>query len=172
MPFFRPALLILPPLLAGCAATPVAEAPKERLIVPTTPTVSARIEVYTHLPAEVDRSSWTFLRLGDLVVQPSAKGPVARLDLQDGQMSGNTGCNGIFGSYQREDTRLQFTGAGISRRFCANLDEQEKRVLDVLSRTRYGMYAKWNRNLLLLDERREIIAELAPAAPEDAGSRR
>ena len=173
MSFSRPILLAcsVAVALGGCARTPVAEAPRERLILPTTPTISARIEVFSHLPVEVDRSSCNFVRLGELSLPAVGKRGIARLDLQDGQMSGNTGCNGIFGSYQREDTRLQFTGAGISRKYCAALAEQEKRVLDVLSRTRYGMLAKWNRNLLLMDERREIIAELSPASPDgSAGS--
>ena len=126
MSFSRPMLLacaVVAVTLGGCTGTPVTEAPRERLILPTTPTVSARIEVFSHLPAEVDRSSWSFVRLGELSLPAAGKSGSARLDLQDGQMSGNTGCNGIFGSYQREDTRLQFTGAGISRKYCAALAE-------------------------------------------------
>lgn len=153
--------------LAGCSQTPVTPAGGARTIVPTVPTVTSQVEVFNHLPKDFDRSAWLFAQLETVPAIRSAKVAPARLELNDGQMSGYTGCNGVFGSYQRENTRIQFTGAGISRRFCTELADQEKRMLDVLSRTRFGMIAKANGYLLLLDENKAILAELLPMPPKD-----
>lgn len=53
---------------------------------------------------------------------------------QDGQFSGNTGCNTVFGSYKRSGADLEFGALGSTRKMCAPaLMEQEQNVLDILS---------------------------------------
>jgi len=160
----RLAWLMAAALLGGCQAPPVeAPAPAERMIQPTVPTVRASIDVHANLPAGFDRSAWRFAQIG----VEKIRGDEAGLTFQEGRLSGSTGCNRLSGGYQRQDTRLTVGETAMTRRFCgdAALNRQEQQVLNVLKQTQHAVIVKANGYLLLLDNRREILAELAPVTP-------
>lgn len=53
---------------------------------------------------------------------------------QDGQFSGNTGCNSVFGPYERSGATLAFGALGATKKLCAPaLMNQEQAVLEVLA---------------------------------------
>lgn len=54
----------------------------------------------------------------------------------DGQVSGSTGCNRFFGSFERNGTEVTLGAMGSTRRACfGNLMTQEADVLDILTNT-------------------------------------
>lgn len=53
---------------------------------------------------------------------------------QDGQFSGNMGCNIVFGPYKRSGADLEFGALGATKKMCAPaLMNQEQAILDILS---------------------------------------
>lgn len=140
-----------------CACTVTKPAVANRVITPTTPSVTSSIEVHTHLPDSIDRSKWLFAHVE---TQPVAA--KAGLNLETGRLSGFTGCNRLSGGYQRQDTALQFNRIAMTRMFCAETSAQESRITSALEKTRFAMIVKANGYLVLLDENRKILAELKP----------
>lgn len=145
--------------LMACATAP---APRLMTITPTEPAVSSQIEVHPHLNEAFDQSRWEFVQADTRPVRTSTPDLRPGLDFDHGRLSGNTGCNTFHGEYRREDTRITLGRVASTRRYCQDLASQEQVLLSLLERTHYVMRVKSNGYLMLLDERRGILAELKP----------
>lgn len=75
----------------------------------------------------------------------------------NGEVNGNGGCNGFFGSFTQMGPQLTFGPIASTRRACQEpLNSAERGFFDVLNRTR--TVNATNRELVLFGDRGEVLA--------------
>lgn len=80
------------------------------------------------------------------------------LRFADGQLGGNTSCNGLNGAYTADAGRLSFGPLAQSKRFCTATADQERRFMDALRRTQG--YRIGTGQLELLDGNGQLLITL------------
>ena len=60
----------------------------------------------------------------------------AWIRLEDGRLTGSTGCNSMFGGYTAAASDLRFTQIGATKTGCAGFGDQEPRFLEALEAAR------------------------------------
>lgn len=134
-------------MLAGCSLmTPP----------PTIKTVTTATLLDTH---------WRLTRLGtQLVENPVGANAVhISMESQHTSVTGNSGCNRMFGRYALENDMLKFDGLGGTKMFCeARMDLEQKFTNALMSVMRWKIAGT---TLELLDERGTTVAtfEASPA---------
>lgn len=103
---------------------------------------------------------WLLLELNSAVVQLPAgeRQPHLLFQRQERRVTGYSGCNEFFGSYDLKGDALTFGPLGMTRRFCADVaGEVEQAFLSVLSKARGW---RVERQMLLLMDDDHILARL------------
>lgn len=77
---------------------------------------------------------WTLVSYGDAVnPTPALPGVDTSIKFEDGQMSGNMGCNGFGGEYELKGNTLTFGPVMSTLMFCEGISDQEQGVLSVFA---------------------------------------
>jgi heat shock protein HslJ len=77
---------------------------------------------------------WKLVSFGDVANLTSALPDVdTSIKFENGQMSGNVGCNGFGGSYELSGDKITFSGIMSTMMFCEQTSGQEQGVLSVFS---------------------------------------
>jgi heat shock protein HslJ len=77
---------------------------------------------------DIDRSTW---RLVSIDGQPPLAGTEPTITFEAGQVSGTTGCNSFFGSYQVNGSNISVGVLGSTAMACEPpLSEQEARIIE------------------------------------------
>jgi heat shock protein HslJ len=77
---------------------------------------------------------WKLVSYGDAVNSTSALPDIdTSIKFENGQMSGNVGCNGFGGSYELKNDKVTFSGIMSTLMFCEQTSAQEQGVLGVFS---------------------------------------
>jgi len=77
---------------------------------------------------------WKLVSYGDAASPTPALPDVdASIKFEDGQMSGNVGCNGFGGAYELSGDEITFSGIMSTMMFCEQTSAQEQGVLSVFS---------------------------------------
>lgn len=103
---------------------------------------------------------WLLQEVNSAIVQLPAgeRQPYLLFQRLDGRVTGYSGCNEFFGSYDLKGDMLTFGPLGMTRKFCADAaGEVEQAFLGVLSKTRGW---RVDRQMLLLIEGDHILARL------------
>jgi heat shock protein HslJ len=122
------------------------------------PLVAFLMLACSELPT-LEGRAWTLVELRGEGITPLADLPLPSLRFADGQMTGFTGCNEMFGAYDSEGSGLHFGPIGATRRACPDETELELRFLQALeSTTGYAITPGG----LELGDGADVIARLAP----------
>ncbi len=159
-----PLPLPLPLLLAAVATVACARSPRSdeaARSAPSAPPAAARGGV----DSLTDRR-WTLLELDGRPATPGPGGeaPYLRLRSDTARVEGSTGCNSLFGRYERRAPDvLRFDALGSTRRACVDSvpANQESRFVAALTATR--RYAIRGDTLTLLDDATLRARLMAPA---------
>jgi heat shock protein HslJ len=111
-------------------------------------------------PGKALNGPWRLLELNSAIVQLPAgeRQPYLLFQRQDGRVTGYSGCNEFFGSYDLKGDALTFGPLGMTRRFCADVaGEVEQAFLSVLSKARGW---RVERQMLLLMDGDQVLARL------------
>jgi heat shock protein HslJ len=103
---------------------------------------------------------WLLLELNSAIVQLPAgeRQPYLLFQRQDRKVSGYSGCNEFFGSYNLKGDSLTFSPLGMTRRFCAGTaGDVEQAFLSILSKVRGW---RVERKMLLLMDGDQVLARL------------
>jgi heat shock protein HslJ len=103
---------------------------------------------------------WLLLELNSAIVQLPAgvQQPYLQLQRQERRVTGYSGCNEFFGSFDLKGDALTFGPLGMTRRFCADASgEVEQVFLGVLSKVRGW---RVERQMLLLMDGDQVLARL------------
>ncbi|MBI5954419.1 MAG: META domain-containing protein [Chloroflexi bacterium] len=86
-------------------------------------------------PAKPDISGdWKLVSYGDAAnPTPALPDVETTITFEDGQMSGNVGCNGFGGEYGLNGDQITFNGIMSTMMFCEETSTQEQGVLSVFS---------------------------------------
>ncbi len=86
-------------------------------------------------PANPDLSGdWKLVSYGDIAnPTPALPGVDTTIQFENGQMSGNVGCNGFGGSYELSGDKITFSGIMSTLMYCEETSAQEQGVLGVFS---------------------------------------
>ena len=77
---------------------------------------------------------WKLVSYGDAANPTPALADVdTTITFEDGQMSGNVGCNGFGGNYELRGDEITFSGIMSTMMFCEQTSAQEQGVLSVFS---------------------------------------
>jgi heat shock protein HslJ len=77
---------------------------------------------------------WKLVSYGDAANPTPALPDVDTfIKFEDGQMSGNVGCNGFGGNYELEGDKITFSGIMSTMMFCEETSTQEQGVLGMFS---------------------------------------
>jgi heat shock protein HslJ len=77
---------------------------------------------------------WNLVSYGDIASPTSALPNVdTSIKFENGQMSGNMGCNGFGGSYELSGDKITFNGIMSTMMYCEETSVQEQGVLGVFS---------------------------------------
>lgn len=78
--------------------------------------------------------AWTLVSYGDASnPTPALPGVDTSIQFEDGQMSGNVGCNGFGGEYELNGNTLTFGPVMSTLMFCEGASDQEQGVLAVFA---------------------------------------
>ena len=128
----------------------------------TNPSVTGTIIANVMAPF-LDRTSWRLVRLGDSSVTSLGTGQEPWLFLDEGRVSGFSGCNQFNGTYRTKTGSLVFVRIMGSTHVCVPVREQEKRVFQSLQRTRQWLVDEREPfHLQLLDQNGVVLAEFEP----------
>lgn len=106
---------------------------------------------------------WTLSRLAGKPVVPTPTPAYLVFQLEpNAQLSGSSGCNRIFGGFEREGDSLTFPPLAGTRMFCEQGMEQEHALHEALAATR--SHRLDGRTLLLLDESGAEVAAFEAAS--------
>lgn len=119
------------------------------------------------LPQEKDTikdAYWVLMSLEGQEVQPlnDTRTAYIRLEENENDVDGFTGCNKISGSYSLDDSRLQLSQLRTTRMACPNMEEENK-LMEVLGRV--NNY-KLSGDLLTLFEGDKAVATFMTGNPE------
>jgi putative lipoprotein len=108
---------------------------------------------------------WRLTRLGEQLVQNPVGANAVHITLQsqNTNVTGNSGCNRMFGRYALENDMLKFDGIGGTKMFCeARMDLEQRFTNALMSVMRWKITGT---TLELLDERGIAVAtfEASPA---------
>jgi len=108
---------------------------------------------------------WRLTRLGTQLVENPVGANAVHISLgsQNTNVTGNSGCNRLFGRYALENDMLKFDGLGGTKMFCeARMDLEQKFTNALMSVMRWKIAGT---TLELLDERGTTVAtfEASPA---------
>ena len=108
---------------------------------------------------------WRLTRLGEQLVQNPVGANAVHITLQsqNTNVTGNSGCNRMFGRYALENDMLKFDGLGGTKMFCeARMDLEQRFTNALMSVMRWKITGTM---LELLDERGIAVAtfEASPA---------
>ncbi|MCB0787186.1 MAG: META domain-containing protein [Flavobacteriales bacterium] len=80
---------------------------------------------------------WVFESInGQAISLPDGmEAPWLQFAKEGAQVSGNNGCNSLFGSYGLEGNALSFSGMGTTKMYCEQTAELEQQVMGVISNT-------------------------------------
>ena len=77
---------------------------------------------------------WKLVSYGDAAnPMPALPGVGTTITFENGQMSGNVGCNGFGGTYELSGDTITFSGIMSTMMFCEETSVQEQGVLGVFS---------------------------------------
>lgn len=113
--------------------------------------------------ASLEGTQWVLLALNG---QPPLAGTTPTAEFSESEISGSTGCNHYFGSYEATGSDLTISEVGMTEMYCmepAGVMEQEQAFLSVLaSVTSYRLAAD---RLEMLDSVGNVVLAFAPPAP-------
>jgi heat shock protein HslJ len=127
-------------ILAGCSLYN----PPPRIPVTTTATLL--------------ETNWRLTKLGERLVENPVGANAVQITLQsqNGNVTGNAGCNRMFGRYALENEMLKFDGLGGTKMFCEARMELEQDFMNALNSV-----MRWKiggTTLELLDDRNAVVA--------------
>lgn len=121
----RHALLLALALAAGCTAS---GAPEQRPAAEASPSRTP------------EGTGWRLVELGGqpVTVAQNTSAPSLQLNAAEDRASGETGCNGFFGSYELSGATLRFGQLASTRRACLDeaMNRQEQAYVRALENTR------------------------------------
>ncbi len=106
---------------------------------------------------ELTGKNWKLARLNGKIIENAPKQPFILFDKEDYRISGNTGCNNFFGTYELIDQNgIKFSKIGMTKMACiGNNPEQE--YIDVLAKvTNYSLAVN---ELILKDKNGKALAK-------------
>jgi heat shock protein HslJ len=108
---------------------------------------------------------WRLTRLGEQLVDNPVGANAVHISMnsQNTSVTGNSGCNRLFGRYALENDMLKFDGLGGTKMFCeARMDLEQRLTNALMSVMRWKISGT---TLELLDERGAAVAtfEASPA---------
>lgn len=112
----------------------------------------------------LDAVRWTLLRVGEHVVSAGTR--PAYLEFARApqpRVSGSSGCNRLTGGFSLDGAQLRFLQVAGTRMMCPDGMALEQAFLNALAATRNHRIGEGR--LWLLDERGEVLAELAAPSP-------
>jgi heat shock protein HslJ len=89
--------------------------------------------------ANLENTNWRLARIdNEAAVSPGDRGaPFLRFVADGTRLEGSTGCNQMFGKYERNGATLRFTGIGMTKRACteARRNQLEQQFVAALNAT-------------------------------------
>ena len=77
---------------------------------------------------------WQLVSYGDKTnLTPALPNIETSFKFENGQLSGNAGCNGFGGSYELQGNSITFSGIMSTMMFCEETSNQEQGVLSILA---------------------------------------
>jgi heat shock protein HslJ len=100
---------------------------------------------------KVDLSGeWRLVSYGDAAsATPALPGVDTSIKFEDGQMSGNVGCNGFGGGYELQGAKITFSGIMSTMMYCEETSIQEQGVLAIMA-DNVQMQVQINGNILTI----------------------
>jgi heat shock protein HslJ len=137
-------------LLGGCSA--------QQDTQQETPTVLEEDVPMTH---ELLEGKWLFYELFNERLEQAGSRDEQKaylsFDVANAKLSGFTGCNSLFGSISGSGSSLQFSGVGMTEKYCEGAPDQK--ISEVLQATR--SFSVYQQTMGLLDVKGELLARLA-----------
>jgi putative lipoprotein len=121
--------------------------------------------IKTVISATLLDTHWRLTRLGELVVDNPVGANAVHVSMQsqNTNVTGNSGCNRMFGRYALENDMLKFDGLGGTKMFCeARMELEQKFTNALMSVMRWKITGT---TLVLLDDQNIAVAtfEASPA---------
>jgi heat shock protein HslJ len=129
-------------LAAGCTSQQPAAQPATPAVTQNPAPVAPATPAAATVPAQL-AGDWTLTTMG-IQGGSAVTYPTTAISLtfnQDGSLAGYDGCNNYFGSYVLTGTTtpkgqgMTISGIGASKKYCAELANQEQQYLNILSKT-------------------------------------
>ena len=106
---------------------------------------------------ELTGRNWKLIMLDGKSVRSNAKQPFMILNTKENRVSGNTGCNNFFGTYELIDKNgIKFSSMGMTKMACIG-DNPEEEYMDVLAKT--TNYILTVNELILKDKNGKSLAK-------------
>jgi heat shock protein HslJ len=103
--------------------------------------------------------TWVLTRLGERILKTEdfSKGlPIIEFHLADSRVAGNSGCNGLSGSFQAKGNKVAFGQLATTRMACSNMAFEHKFLSMITNRTlRYTINGD---HLVLTDDKDITLA--------------
>ncbi|PTQ89021.1 META domain-containing protein [Agitococcus lubricus] len=117
-----------------------------------------QVSVYGDMPDNFDNTYWQFIHVQG---QRLATGDLAAvLRIKTGDLYGTSGCNDYTARYRRDGLWLAVSALKMGNQPCDSLVSQDQLVYKALSQVRSVRLLQSNDNLVLLDAKGSVIAEL------------
>ena len=116
--------------------------------------------------AELLDTEWRLVRLNEVPIPLQETVPFVRFALEgeDRRVTGFSGCNRFFGSYELEGSSLRFSHVGATRMACPDAIVEEQKFLTALTQT--TSYQIRGATLELLHDG-EVVATFEAAGPAE-----
>ena len=147
--------------------TTSAKADTEQAPSPESPTESEGPEPeQAQEQAELVGTNWRLVRLNQVPIPLQEIPPFVRLDLDEEKrtVTGFSGCNRFFGSYELEGSSLRFGHVGATRMACPDSIIEEQRFLTALTQT--TSYQIRGNTLELLEDGK-VVATFEASGPSE-----
>jgi|WetSurMetagenome_2_1015567.scaffolds.fasta_scaffold390020_1 heat shock protein HslJ len=154
-------------LVAGCASQQPAVQPATPAATQNPAPVQTATPAATSVPAQL-AGDWTLTTMG-IQGGTAVTYPTTAISLtfnQDGSLAGYDGCNNYFGTFTLTGTTtpkgqgMALSGIGSSKKYCAELANQEQQYLNILSKT--NAYVVDGTQLTLTGEMGDVLIYQRP----------
>jgi heat shock protein HslJ len=154
-------------LAAGCASQQPAAPPATPAATQNPAPVQTATPAASSVPAQL-AGDWTLTTMG-IQGGTAVTYPTTAISLtfnQDGSLAGYDGCNNYFGTFTLTGTTtskgqgMALSGIGSSKKYCAELQNQEQQYLNILSKT--SAYVVDTTQLTLTGEKGDVLIYQRP----------
>lgn len=106
---------------------------------------------------------WKLVELNEAAPGLTSREPHLVLSQSDNRVTGNGGCNSLFGTFQIEGSNLTFSNIGSTKMACPGLPVENEFFKSLSQTTRYSFKA----DTLVLKSDHDAIAKLVPSTRAD-----